>query len=155
MFPAVFLLVLALTGLCRCLVPNVTIAATFKGTYWVDTSCKHRTNQHGYQIWDTIMAGKGLFTSYVKESLSPEPVMDTDFARVFDVMFNVPINSNDKFERSDNWQARFKRSGSKTPKKMVLGKSLPDAGKPLLGASLPVSLVLISRPTCRCFQEPQ
>jgi hypothetical protein len=136
MHPGVLPLVLACTGLCRGLVQNVTIAATIKSIYWADASCKGRTNQHGYQIWDVLMAGKGLFTSYVKESLSPEPVMDTDLARVFDVLFNVAINSKDKFEKSDNFKARFKRSGSSTPKKMVLGKSL-STQDPAFGYYLP------------------
>lgn len=89
-------------------------------TFWVDKSCTDRVDKNGNRIWDGLLRDTFAMACAAKKSLAPDAV-DSDFERVFRMLFNIEVTDKKMFPMPLNYQLRFRDQMHKTAKNMVLG----------------------------------
>jgi hypothetical protein len=95
-----------------------------KYTYWVDDSCLKLTSPYTDSFFDDSLDSMFEMACAVAESLKPDPVVDDDFARVFQMLFSTDVDDTKLYQQSSLWRTRFGTrldSGDKTAKAMVYG----------------------------------
>jgi hypothetical protein len=99
-------------------------AETGKYTYWIDRTCLAIESDFTDTFFHDSLESMFAMACGAAASLQPDPVVDDDFARVFQVLFNTDVANKMVYQQSPLWRTRFSTlldPGLKTPKTMVYG----------------------------------
>lgn len=98
-----------------------------KYTYWIDQSCLDIESDYTDSFFDDSLDSMFDMACGASASLKPDPVVDDDFARVFNMLFSTDVGDTQVYQQSPMWRTRFGTRidpGLKTPKAMVYGMAM-------------------------------